>query len=167
MILLNNYLRLTREFEQRAMSAVYFTLQSLFVGCIVYILAGFLSGIRISGKNLELEDNRVLWGIQQNRPGYTYHHDSCNVTFEPTSLLAPVPFFAVLMPSARLDYEAGMCLLASLADNIMYQISCVLLTVALLFVLTAILILGIFMMDIFYHFWLAVMDTTVHTAANK
>ena len=68
-----------------------------------------------------------------------------------------------------IHFTAQKCLLSSLADQVIYQmiqISCVLLTVALLFVLTLFLVMGMFVMDMICHVGRAVVDTGVHTAST-
>ena len=146
--------------EFRLMSVlVLILLQAGILASIVSLVTNFISGVPIRSQGAE-----DLLGI---RPSAEIHHDGCNVTFVPTPIFSPMPFLVILMPNSRLDFTAQKCLLSSLADQAIYQISCVLLTVALLFVLTLFLIMGMFIMDMIYHVGRAVVDTGVHTASTK
>jgi hypothetical protein len=139
MILLNTWLALPRPLEARMMSAAFFVLQTLLLACCIAVLANLLGA-------------HTQYGLELQRapPNGQFHHQECNVTFARAMVF--------LLPVEELELEEYTCLFESMLRGVLYQISCVLLTAALLLVFGVFLVMSMFVMDLVYFFGQAVAD---------
>ena len=144
MILLNTWLTLTCPLETRMMSVAFFALQTLLLACCMALLANLFGAHTEYGLDLK----RL-----PSEPPHQFHHQECNVTFARAMVF--------LMPVEELELKEYTCLFESMLRGVLYQISCVLLTAALLLVFGVFLVMSMFVMDLVYYFGRAVADAGV------
>lgn len=142
MLLLNPCLTLSSPFESRMMSVAFFAVQTLLLACCMALLANALGAHSQYGLDLQLAPADTP--PNPNR----LHHQGCNVSFTKAAVF--------LIPEEELGWAEYACLADSILRGLFYQISCVLLTAALLIVFGVFLVMSMFVMDLAYLFGRAV-----------
>jgi hypothetical protein len=130
-------------------SAFVFAAQVVLLAAIMVLFATWLQAL--------LVPQMMETGVASLTPA-SFHYAKCNVIFVHTPFSHYFPSPGLLVPEGNLEWKKHSCLLSSYLGIIFYHLSCLLLASCLMIFLAAFLIMSLFLMDLFYYFWLCMVD---------